>query len=87
MWACNFKKQIVFEKLDIIYFYLKVCSVYPQNVFLEFRNSAQTLHKFVGKPFDENKMQGNSDDLKQNNRQKNYSWKFLFNSGTDVKSF
>ena len=50
----------------MIYFYLKVCSVYLQNVFLEFpefRNSAQTLHKFVGKPFDENKMQGNSDAI------------------------
>ena len=49
------KKQI--EK------YLKVCSVYLQNVFLKFRNSAQTLHKFVGKPFNENKMHGNSDAI------------------------
>ena len=57
------KKQIVCEKLDIIYFYLKVCSGYLQNVFLEFRNSAQTLHKFAGKPFDENKMQSNSDAI------------------------
>ena len=31
------------------------CSTYKTFVFLEFRNSALTLHKFVGKPFDEKK--------------------------------
>ena len=58
------KKQIIILNWEVrSYFYLKVCSVYLQNVFLEFRNSAQTLHKFVGKPFDEIKMQANSDAI------------------------
>ena len=39
------------------------CSTYKTFVFLEFRNSAQTLHKFVGKLFDEIKMQANSDAI------------------------
>ena len=57
------KKQIILNWEVRSYFYLKVGSVYLQNVFLEFRNSAQTLYKFVWKPFDESEMQGNSDAI------------------------